>query len=81
MLRVTSKTMELSGWTKNSAMAHLVYLDHPENLEHRGPAWRTWRAELIFARGESSLEFFFLRHGDPRTRLHGVFCHAGFIGE
>lgn len=60
-------------------MAHLVYLDHPENSEHKRPAWRTWRAELIFARGESSFEFFLLRLGDPRTWLHGVFCHAGFI--
>lgn len=76
---VTSKRMELSSWTENSAVAHLVYLDHPENSEHKRPAWRTWRAELIFARGESSFEFFLLRHRDPRTWLHGVFCHAGFI--
>lgn len=76
---VTSKPMELSSWTTNFAVAHLVYLDHPENSVHKRPAWRTWRAELIFARGESSFEFFLLRHGDPRTWPHGLFCHAGFI--
>lgn len=39
----TSKQRYLSSLTKNSIVAHRVYLVHPEN----GPSWGTWFIEFI----------------------------------
>lgn len=79
---VTSKPMELSTWTKKSVLVHLVYLDHPENSEHKRPAWRTWCAELIFARGESCFECVFLRHKHLATwGLLSCWVYRGTTGS